>query len=322
MKAIILEPRSSWTLSLRSDTLWGLLLIGIRHVLGERTAAEVAAATRAGRPPFVVSSAMEYVITERGRILSLPLPLVPHLSTPPKTLHDYSIAKESRTTTRLPYSQWCQLIAGQPLQESDRLPPWHNHFADMDMLHIAIDRVRMHALDLPAEDGQTRGQLYLTTERFADNGGLWFLAKGEMTLVEPALRYLAHVGFGTDASVGKGHFSVSIEDIAFPSIEQPTHMVSLSLYHPTQEELSHYQRNANGSTWYEIEFRRGKCSPQFGPAGRYQKQPVAYFREGSVFPYLERPYYGRACTVGHASDHALIAAGFGLMIPARFSEVP
>ncbi len=327
MKAVILEPRSSWSLALRSDTLWGLLLVAIRHVHGEQTAADVARAALAGTPPMVVSSAMEYVCqpaqhSERAplaeRTLLLPTPLLPLGSKPETTIADEEKRKQKQRQLLLPLEQWQRLLRGETFHAE---PIEHAaHFATADILHIAMDRMRMHALDRITETGQTRGQLFLTTETFALNAGLWFLADGDMTLIEPALRYLDHVGFGTDSSVGKGHFAVSIEDFELPPVDTPTHMVTLSLYRPTSQEVAAYQENP-ARLWYELEFRQGKRSPHFGPAGTYQKQRLAFFREGSVFPYRQQPFYGSAVVVARADDHDVIHAGFALMIPARFRQL-
>ncbi len=328
MKAVILEPRSSWSLALRSDTLWGLLLVAIRHVHGENTATDVARAALEGKPPMVVSSAMEYICqpSERSeqaplteRTLLLPAPLLPLASQPALTIAGEENRKQKQRQASLPLEQWKQLIQGK--KNTDAKPIEHTaHFATADILHIAMDRMRMHALDRITETGETRGQLFLTTETVALNAGLWFLADGDMTLIEPALRYLDHVGFGTDSSVGKGHFAVSIEDIELPPVDAPTHMVTLSLYRPTSQEVAAYTANP-ARLWYELEFRQGKRSPHFGPAGTYQKQRLAFFREGSVFPYQPQQFYGSAEVVARADDHDVIHAGFALMIPARFPKL-
>ncbi len=59
MKIIYLKPLSGYATPLRSDTLWGLLCWGIRHLWGEEGEEGLTAfldACNEGNPPFVVSS--------------------------------------------------------------------------------------------------------------------------------------------------------------------------------------------------------------------------------------------------------------------------
>lgn len=331
MKAVFLQPRSSWSLALRSDTLWALLMVAIRHVWGEQRAQQVADAALDGEPPMVVSSAMEYVLpdadrhTSNGnhqsrqqRLLLLPTPLVPPVGEPARTLEEEERLKSHRTQSVLSLEQWSRRIRGETVEPE---PIEHvTHFATADTIHVAIDRLRMDILQRRDTSELRRGRRFVLTETFARDAGLWFLVEGDMALVEPALRYLEHVGFGTDSSVGKGHFAVTIEDFEPPHVDEPTHMVTLSLYRPTPDELAWYRQHPT-RLWYEVEFRRGKRSPQFGPVVSFDKRSVACFREGSVLPFRQQRFWGRATVVADAGDHKVLHAGFALMIPARLGEI-
>ncbi|MDW8075938.1 MAG: hypothetical protein RMK00_09250 [Bacteroidota bacterium] len=329
MKVIVLEPLSSWTAPLRSDTLWGLLLVAIRHVHGEQKAQEVAHAARRGEPLFVVSSAMPFVRrsgAQAGRTYLLPAPLLPTQQSPGDTLAEAEEYHRKQTASFLPLRLWCQKagvnVQFQHASESEGVAvDLDRHFVQVETVHVSLDRMCLKALERPTADGDMRGQLYTCTETFAANAGLWFIVEGEMELLQPALRFLEHVGFGTDATVGKGHFRVEESgEIAFFA-KNPTHVVTLSLYVPGDEELQLLAKNPS-NMWYELEFRQGRQSPHFGPVRGYQKQPIACYREGSVFPLGERykPVWGKASVVGKGSDHDVLHAGFGLMVPIQFQE--
>ena len=60
MKIIYLKPLSGYATTLRSDTLWGMLCWGIRHLWGETELDNFLDACIAGKPPFVISSTFPY----------------------------------------------------------------------------------------------------------------------------------------------------------------------------------------------------------------------------------------------------------------------
>lgn len=60
MKIIYLTPLSGYATTLRSDTLWGMLCWGIRHLWGAAKLDQFLDACAAGNPPFVISSTFPY----------------------------------------------------------------------------------------------------------------------------------------------------------------------------------------------------------------------------------------------------------------------
>ncbi|MGB9774665.1 MAG: type III-A CRISPR-associated RAMP protein Csm4 [Bacteroidota bacterium] len=325
MKAVYLTPHSSLSTELRSDTLWGLLLVAIRYVLGENKAEEIAKACIQGQPPFVISSAMRFIEEESKRICLLPRPILRPYPVDVNSEEDMIRLKKAKKQKTIPFEKWEKLINGEA-GENQLVEELIAHatderkqsgtFEEQDVLHIAVDRMSGKTLEL---DGT--GQLFYTEELFVRGGGLFFLVAGDITLIEPALRYLEHVGFGGDISVGKGKCTVEIEDFTLRTPAQPTHMVTLSLYKPTDNELSFY-RQSSGRLWYELEVRSGRLSPStaFGSVATPEKKSVVAFAEGSTFPWRSQQTYGTVQTVAQWGTTNVLFNGFALMIPACFKE--
>jgi len=327
VNAVYLTPSSSLSTELRSDTLWGLLLVAIRYVLGESRADEVARECAQGQPPFVVSSAMKFAVKGLDRLCWLPRPILHPYPMDIKSEADLVRLKKAKKSNFLPQDQWEKLINGELTENQliselleEEIREWPTkeigNFAERDVLHVAIDRMAGATLEL---DG--KGQLFYTEELFITDGGLYFLVDGDMGLVEPALRYLEHVGFGGDISMGKGKCKVEIADVHLRTPGEPTHMVTLSLYRPTEQELSYYRHNKD-RFWYELVVRSGKLSSSlaFGIATPTEKSSVVAFAEGSTFPWLAQQTYGSVQTVAQLGATNVLFNGFALMIPARFTE--
>jgi len=75
MKIIYLKPLSGYATPLRSDTLWGLLCWGIRHLWGVKELTQFLGDCEAGQPPFVVSSTFPCKQYGKGWTSFFPNPL-------------------------------------------------------------------------------------------------------------------------------------------------------------------------------------------------------------------------------------------------------
>ncbi|MCD4668950.1 MAG: type III-A CRISPR-associated RAMP protein Csm4, partial [Actinomycetia bacterium] len=131
------------------------------------------------------------------------------------------------------------------------------------------------------------------------NAGLFFLVrfmdsdseKKYSELITGAFKFLRDRGFGGSVSAGKGHFEIT--DITDTEIihepEKGNRFISLSRYHPTQDEIAIFKGNRD--LWYDIFTKRGRSSD-----GRIRKQ-VRFFTEGSIFPDLNKGIYGKTIPV-------------------------
>ena len=218
-----------------------------------------------------------------------------------------------------------------PLPETiDRSAPER---LDYSMTHNTIDRLQGGTLQLPTEDGDTAGQLFHAEESYwydahndsdaeRPNTGIYFLVEGNIEKLVPVLRLFRDLGIGADRTSGKGSFDFEVEDFMLPepASKDSNALMNLSLWLPTQSELSDLK-----GIQYQLERREGRVG---GYRQRRIKQPRLYFAEGSVF---ERPSgykddHRMGCIqeqyfdAKHRPNHPVWDNGFGLMVNLNWKK--
>ncbi|BBM69609.1 type III-A CRISPR-associated RAMP protein Csm4 [Rhodothermus marinus] len=330
LQAIYLYPRASFRTPLRSDTLWGLLVVALRVVAGDREADDFIAACEAGQPPVRLSSAFPFVEVSRGDGAPVIRHFFPRPVLPPPPLLEPSRAdartvfeqmkqgKKLRQIRWLPQELFERVLQGeldeaglqQALQQSGEQKQWPV-ILTQDNLHTSIDRLT----------GTTRmendaGQLFYSHEYYLKRGhGLFFLCEGDVERIAPALRYLHHVGWGGDSSVGKGHFDWALRRLELQVPAKPTHRLLLSLYSPNPEELAHIRRHRD-QTFYQLERRQGYAGAHRLPGSAYRKKPLYMFAEGSLMPDPGHPLRGTVHTVMESAGIQVRHSGLALDLPA------
>ena len=323
MHAVYLLPRSSYVTHLRSDTLWGLIIVALRNVYSDEMATEIVQEAISGTPRFIVSSAMLYEETKEERLHYFPRPILKPDLRESTTLEQLRRFKKFKKIRQLPQSLWEDLICGRigQVELYEKLARKNKFDNKVQMkenrLHVAIDRLTNTTLKQ-----SDRGQLFYTEEYYIsrNRGGLFFLVDGEISLIEPALRFLQHYGFGGDVSIGKGVFDVEIKnDFQIETPDNPTHFTTLSLYLPTESELKTFSAQQS-QVWYELEVREGRIANHFIGGNGFRKPPVTVFCEGSTFPILSRTRLGRAISLQKIDHIDITYSGFAFSIPACWKE--
>jgi len=329
MKIVYLTPKSSFRENLRSDTLWGLICWGINTVYSKETLDNFIADYDKGKA-FKISSTYRFFREDEKETLLFPKPILEPIdinryfeenkiserlerATVIKRLKDY---KKVRFIDKETFEKF---LAGEFNETSyfssnlwDKKIP---NFKREDVLHNQINRLT---------NTTEEGYLFSTSELFANNGGLFFLMDGtdeNLKLVNGALNFFAHVGFGGDSSIGKNHFDIKIDDFTFNKIENPNAFVSLSLYAPKKEEITEYKKSKN-LFWYELEARKGKFGGQFIKAKSFWKDSVLLFKEGSISPKLNSENYGRNIQVMKHDDLKIYQFGYAFNLPIKIMEKP
>ncbi|RMH70435.1 MAG: type III-A CRISPR-associated RAMP protein Csm4 [Bacteroidetes bacterium] len=319
MQVLYLIPQSPYRTRLRSDTVWGLLVTAIGQVYGERRLLDVVEAAEAGEPFFTVSSAMPFYDTEDGqRVHCFPRPITAPYTPPPTDLAALQRIKRAKKVHWLPqpeFEAWLQGRQGEAkLLETTATRVAVGPRATYTE-HIAIDRLTGTTR---AENGS--GQLFTRTNYYLPGGGgLFVLVRGQTELLEGAVRFLEHFGFGGDNTVGRGHFRTAWGTLKLAEPETPTHAITLSLYAPTRAELEGIRQHRN-ACWYDLEIRRGRVGTHFVGAGVYRKRPVAVFREGSSFPALPQRLQGRVQVVLELGDRRIRHSGLAFPVAARLAD--
>lgn len=350
MTAVYLTPRSGYCTPLRSDTLWGMLLVALRTLYSEQKVLQILRACEHGEPPFIISSAFPFALQNGVRTHYFPTPMfrlkhdsikrVMSASERQMVMESMTTAKKFKKEKFIPENIFQQLVMGErsakeyfeqfiveqkekknkntipsDKQKQDEKEKQLYKRAQTDVLHVSIDRLT----GTTALDENGKGQLFYTHEYFVRNGGIYFLVQGDVELILPALRFLQHFGFGGDNSIGKGVFTVEVGEFSLKIPENPTHHIVLSLYSPTKDELTVY-RSSEQYVGYDIEIRRGKIGTHFYNTGKYNKNAVAQFTEGSLFPFIKKEYLGTMHTVYEDASINVRHNGFAFAVPYLMKE--
>lgn len=118
---------------------------------------------------------------------------------------------------------------------------------------------------------------------FSENCGLYFWVELFDETYEnhlnKAIEFLSEEGIGGERSIGCGRFIYSDpEPASLPIIENPDNYMTLSLYHPTYDEV---MAGILDNSHYELITRRGWLYSPDGGSGR--RRNVKMLAEGSVF---------------------------------------
>lgn len=202
MKIIYLKPLGGYATPLRSDTLWGLLCWGIRHLWGEDELADFIQKCNAGEPPFVISSTFPCKRYNKDWIPFFPNPL-PFPDECDVELNEARINAKLRKQYRRAFAlinleDFTDILCGtlnaeqlrqrlrdiydkeealknkgkskhdRPITQAeiDQSAP---RLEDFSMTHNTINRLRGGTLELPVDGGapdETAGQLFHSGEYY------------------------------------------------------------------------------------------------------------------------------------------------------------
>ena len=294
---IHIEPKSSFQ-GLSSDTIYGATFNAIYNLYEDfDEVLELFKQT----PPFLISSAFPFVFAEEIAHF-FPKPI--EGSQQKLTTFDGNTVKKMKSTKYIHESLFNKWINGEI--NYDYLASNISEYSDpkdglMYSKDLSLD-FNIKSLDIARNSINRQTQftdIFYSSGNYYTNSGLFFLVrfmneeseKKYSGLITGAFRFLRDRGFGGDVSAGKGHFEII--DFSDTKIihepEEGNRFISLSRYHPTQDEISVYKGNKD--IWYDIFTKRGRSSD-----GRIRKQ-VRFFTEGSIFPDLNKGIYGKTIPV-------------------------
>lgn len=165
---------------------------------------------------------------------------------------------------------------------------------------------------------------YVDRISFKDYSGLYFLASGDTTLLEEALRILEMEGIGTDRYVGYGFFKSEKDknDLVIDVSDDAHYQVALSMFIPESEEQLH---GALGDDKVAYDFTRRGGWITTSPYNTLRKNAVYAFLPGSVFRRTtDKNYLGRIANLkpegeigGQIVYHPIWRNGKSIMLPIR-----
>jgi len=182
-------------------------------------------------------------------------------------------------------------------------------FSEREIPRVSIDRMT-NSSDI----------FYFSEILFEEDAGLFFLVRfkdaGVRSKFETTLRFLGDEGIGGDKRVGKGLYSIDIEDGFHISVPPKAEaFLNLSLYYPKEEEF------CNGildGASYNLISRKGWIHAP--GAMSLRRKEVRMFAEGSIFHCLEKEVYGENPCVLKREDapglkHNIYRYGMAFSLP-------
>jgi CRISPR-associated protein Csm4 len=299
-----LVPESPWRTPWQSDTLAGLLCWMCARTEGDTVLRQqIIEPALAGRPPFVLSDAFP------GDWLRVPA-AVRLLDSP---------AEQRKTVKR---AKWLSQKSFGRLQCGE-LPTMSELIHESGILEYTQLRNTISRSSNTTTDG---GGLFPTQESVLDKdvNCLTIYARVEAGFVEPFWRLvqeLAHWGFGSDRSAGKGQFRLGSQLESANELDAPADAdgcVVLSTFQPAASDPT-------DGAW-ESFTKYGKLGPDFGLENVF-KRPMIVFRPGACFRgQAARGWIGRAIpmhellagnVIGHLNGRAapVVHWAFGLCVP-------
>jgi CRISPR-associated protein Csm4 len=348
----------------RSDTLFGAIAWAVRLLFGEDELIKLLeqfdeAVELRKSEPFLISSLFPFVESRTGRTLFLPRPLLGSDFAP-----EIDNQQSYRLYRKLLQTNWISLTIFNELAkgESSELDLWkrlsngdqrpyrlhagalmngeeYDRTRALSSLTVTGESIRYSVNRLSFSDVDRGGEIYYRTfaaTRAPANinlkTGFFFLLRvddsrnsGLEGKLKAALRFLGDKGFGGGASTGRGQSDVEFEDKEIEvGNDEGTHMVSLSLLHPSAADRQHLaQHKEQVFAW--LERRKGFIESAYAPQTEHGWKPtLVMLAEGATFPRDgERRLYGslyKEKIVRRGLNGHLRINGLGYTLPIRMKD--
>ena len=238
-----------------------------------------------------------------------------------KEEHEYR--KKLKKIKYVNFADWCSIIKGDRLEIDDnQLQKVFLTQADGQFTLPNKSQVNQR-VSVSRDSMEDASPFFFEWTYFSDNCGLFCLLDAKTLEIKDEVlslfKELGETGVGTDKSVGGGKFTVEDEEIELPNVDNPSAQMILSLYIPTEEELS--QLNLQNSV-YSLLKRGGYMSGSTNPdyMHLYKKQ-VYMFASASVF-YTRTPINGKIVDLkpewNDANMHPVFRSGMPIVIPVNY----
>ena len=269
--------------SLQSDTL-SAALAAMKAQKGDKENLEEFLAS------FTVSSAFPYI----GNRYFMPKPMG-RINVEITDGDEYIAKKKIKKLKFIEWGLWKELIAGKKLCVKEK--QLQGNFLltnDNDGYHEYPYRLQVNQrVVVPLDEGKDSEPFFFEWTYFHEDAGLFCLLQAPVALQDELIalfRQLGESGIGTDKSVGGGRFEVEAEDFLLPKVVGADSALLLSLYLPTEEELSKLQLK---DSCYELLLRNGYMAGSSETDFMHlRKKSVYMFNVGSMFKTVE-PLQGK-----------------------------
>ena len=275
---------------IQSDTLYAALMSCLAKS-GESLPEE-------GDLGFTVSSLFPYFQKDKDSapVYFLPIPMQAKRA----DLADASMAKKVKKVQWVDSTLYSKVLSGESLFEgTEKYIPnikesYLTAFELPEDVNGSREFVRSEVSERVTLQSRTGDEdakpFYVDKLLFRHHAGFYFMAEGDTTLLEKALRLLSMEGIGTDRNVGYGFFEYTADTLSIDLPDGASHQLSLSLFIPESKEQLEALMNSEQVAYDFV--RRGGWITTY-PYTTLRKNAVYGFLPGSVF----RKYGDEAATV-------------------------
>lgn len=240
-----------------------------------------------------------------------------------KEEHEYR--KKLKKLKYVNFADWCSIIEGDRL-EIDENQLQKVFLTQADGQFALPNKSQVNQRVSVSRDGmEDASPFFFEWTYFSDNCGLFCLLDAKTSEIQKEVldlfKELGEIGVGTDKSVGGGKFTVDVDEKEFPHVDNPSAQMILSLYIPTEEELS--QLNLQDSMYSLIKrggYMAGSTNPNF--MHLYKKQ-IYMFSCASVF-CTKAPIKGKIVDLkperNAAEMHSVFRSGMPIVIPVNYKS--
>lgn len=314
----ISDRRDDYGKSLRtiqSDTLYAALTDSLAWV-GRKIADN-------GDLGFTISSLFPYYQeTEGGKpVYFLPMPFQTHMP----ELKDVAMAKKVKKVQWVDCTLYANVLQGISFFEESEEFINHIQSSYLTKQELPIgpegskEFINSEVFQRVRKEDRTGQEdalpYYIDRITFRDLSGLYFLADGDISLLDQALKVLALEGIGTDRNVGFGVFDYKKDTISIDIPSKADYQISLSLLIPeTPEQLK--MLLASDKVAYDFERRGGWITNT-----TYRKDAIYGFLPGSVFCSTGEKHIGKIVNLQPHIDgkpmtpHPIWRNGRSIMLP-------
>lgn len=233
---------------------------------------------------FTISSLFPYYQKDEAStpVYFLPMPHFAHQT----ELPDVSMAKKAKKVKWVDASLFSGILSGDDL--TDHLSDIQETYLSKLPLPTGTDGTKefvkaevSQRVTIVSRTGEEDAMPYYVEKIvFKHHSGLYFIADGDTSLLEDALRLLSVEGVGSDRNIGFGFFEFSSDQLSLELSQDADHQIALSLLIPESEDQMK-QLMESDKVAYDFTRRGGWITTY--PFSTLRKNAIYGFMPGSVF---------------------------------------
>lgn len=215
---------------------------------------------------------------DNEHVLFFPKPLKQTLPPSEKAVEE---RKKIKKVVWLDAEYFSKILSGKQLFDEETIEKLSGEYLTDEAIDKDFVSSQVSARVTVSRDGQEDARpFYMDRIIFKDYSGLFFIADGDITLLEIALNLLQTEGIGTDRNVGNGYFEYEKSEVEFDLPDNADFAMSLSTFIPESKEQLQVIFDSNDVA-YDFQRRGGWITTP--PHNTLRKNVIYAFTAASIF---------------------------------------